>query len=470
MIRKIYEDEFLNKVIRTIDDNNMIKHGDGIVVALSGGPDSISLLHALYSLKERYGIRLYAAHVNHMLRGEDSEGDESTCRAYCEELGIEFYSRRCDIEKVSLERGISTEMAGREVRYEFFEEVMKNQDARKIAIAHNMNDQAETILMRLMRGTGIEGLVGIKPIRDEIFIRPIIKIKRQEIEEYCKKNNLPVRIDKTNLKPIYSRNKVRLELIPYIEDNFNSDIISALSRMGDLIKQDEEYIQENAVKVFQKYCYIREEKVIIYKDVFSYHPSIVSRVLRKAILEFKGNINNVQSIHIDNIVKVQQGDTGKKVELPGDLIVTNEYKNLVLTKKTLLKGMNDFNFDLDFGRNYIASLGICINIKRIEEQNINLISNNDKKYFAIDGVRRITLRNRQEGDRFSPLGMKGSKKLKDIFIDLKIPREKRDTIPLLCFDQDISWIMGYKISEKYKVNNKANNIIEVSVERQENHE
>lgn len=470
MIKKIQEDGFLNKVIRTIDDNNMIEYGDGVVVALSGGPDSICLLHALYSLKEKYGIKLYAAHVNHMLRGEDSESDERTCRVYCEDLGIEFHSRRCDIEKLSLERGISTEMAGREVRYEFFEEVMKIHGAKKIAIAHNMNDQAETILMRLMRGTGIEGLVGIKPVRDEIFIRPIIKVKRQEIEDYCKENNLPARIDKTNLEPIYSRNKVRLELIPYIEENFNSDIISALSRMGDLIKQDEEYIQENAWKVFQKYCYIREEKVIIYKDVFSYHSSIISRVLRRAILEFKGDINNLQSIHIDNIVKVQQGDTGKKTELPGDLIVTNEYKNLVLTKKKLLKGKNDFMVQLDFGKNYISSLGICINIDRIKEKDLNLISGINKKYFAVDGVKRITLRNRQEGDRFSPLGMKGSKKLKDIFIDLKIPREKRDTIPLLCFDDDISWIMGYKISEKYKVNNKANNIIEVSVERQEKHE
>lgn len=464
----------INKVINTINENKMISKGDGIIVALSGGPDSICLLHVLHSLKEKYDLTIYAAHVNHMLRGNESDTDEKVCSEYCESLGIKFYSRSVDIEKMASEQGISTEMAGRDARYSFFEELMDKVGAQKVAVAHNQNDQAETVLMRLMRGTGIEGLVGIKPVRDEIFIRPIINVTRAEIEKYCEVNKLPARIDKTNYEPIYSRNKVRLELIPYIEKNFNSDIIATLSRMCELIKRDEEFIQENVTKFFEKVCDISDEKVIIYNDAFNLHPAVISRIIRKALLIFKGDINNIQSIHVDNVIKIQKSETGKFTVVPKGILITNVYGNIEITRQQKNKSRKlDMNqsVELKLGDNYVENLGVIFRIRQVSNyKSMNFKGKENIKYFNCDNVKNISVRVRKDGDRFIPFGMKGSKKLKDIFMDLKVPREKRDFVPLLCFDEEISWIVGYKISDKFKVHEGVKNIIEVTVERQEKNE
>lgn len=469
---KVHNNSMRNQVIKTIEENGMLNKGDKVIVALSGGPDSISLLHVLSTLMDDYNIKLYAAHVNHMLRGSESDEDEATCRRFCKENQIEFFSKSVDIDFIACENNISTEMAGRDVRYEFFEELLKNLNANKVALAHNLNDQAETVLMRLMRGTGIEGLIGIKPVRDEVYIRPIINVSRQEIESYCKENNLPARIDQTNYEPIYSRNKIRLEMIPYIQENFNSDIITTLNRMCELIKRDEDFIQENVIKVFQKYCDIGEDKVIIYKDAFYLHPSLVSRVIRKALLEVKGDINNIQSIHIDNIINLQKSSTGKFTIVPKEILIKNVYGNIEIARQ---KKQCEFDIDtiinLNVGNNYIEELGLKVSIRSIDsDKKMNFKSNDNIKYFNGTNIKYMTLRFRKNGDRFFPLGMKGSKKLKDIFIDLKIPREERDFVPLLCFDEDISWIIGYKISDKFKIHEGVKKIIEVSVERQEKHE
>ena len=199
----------------------MFNDGDKVIVAVSGVPDSICLLHILNSLKRQLNIELCVAHINHCLRGDESDKDEIYVKNFCESLNIEFRSKSVDINKIIETQNISCESAGRNARYDFFNSLREELNAQKIAIAHNANDQAETVLMRIMRGTGLEGLVGIKPIRDNIFVRPLINSTRQEIEEYCFTENINPRIDKTNLETIYSRNKVRLELIPYIQKNFN---------------------------------------------------------------------------------------------------------------------------------------------------------------------------------------------------------------------------------------------------------
>jgi len=261
-------------------------------------------------------------------------------------------------------------------------------------------------------------------------------------------------------------------LIPYIQQNFNADIITTLNRMCELIKRDEDYIQENAIKVFQKYCDIGEDKVIIYKDVFYLHPSLVSRVIRKALLEVKGDINNIQSIHIDNIINLQKSGTGKFTIVPKEVLIKNVYGNIEITRqKKQCKVDIDTIINLNMGNNYIEELGLKVYIRYIDsDKKMNFKSNDNIKYFNGTNIKHITLRFRRNGDRFSPLGLKGSKKLKDIYIDLKIPREKRDFVPLLCFDEDISWIIGYKISDKFKIHEGVKKIIEVSVERQEKHE
>lgn len=457
-----------DKVLKTIAENNMINDGDRIIIALSGGPDSITLLHILHTLKNKLNITIYAAHVNHLLRGKDAYKDEELCKKYCDELGILCFVKRVDINQLAKIKNISHELAGREARYEFFDELMKKYDCNKIAIAHNLNDQAETVLMRMMRGAGIEGLVGIRPVRDNIFIRPLIEITRNEIEKYCEENKLPAAIDKTNFENIYARNKIRLELIPYMENNFNKDIIHTLNRMSNIIREDNDYLEEISDEIFKKYCYRKDDRVIIYKDAFKEHKTIITRVLRKAILQIKGDLYNIENSHIIDIIKLYNQNTGKTIMLPDSLMVDNVYKDIHIYKEMKNHNTNIYEvipFNDEF---YCEKLHTKIITKVLHKNNndVNLKDSDMIKYFDFDKVKdNIILRYRKDGDRFTSLGMKGSKKLKDLFIDLKVPRHERDIIPLICFGNEIGWIVGYRISEKFKVDNNTERILQICIER-----
>ncbi len=457
-----------DKVLKTIAENNMINDGDRIIIALSGGPDSITLLHILHTLKNKLNITIYAAHVNHLLRGKDAYKDEELCKKYCDELGILCFVKRVDINQLAKIKNISHELAGREARYEFFDELMKKYNCNKIAIAHNLNDQAETVLMRMMRGAGIEGLVGIRPVRDNIFIRPLIEITRNEIEKYCEENKLPAAIDKTNFENIYARNKIRLELIPYMENNFNKDIIHTLNRMSNIIREDNDYLEEISDEIFKKYCYRKDDRVIIYKDAFKEHKTIITRVLRKAILQIKGDLYNIENSHIIDIIKLYNQNTGKTIMLPDSLMVDNVYKDIHIYKEMKNHNTNIYEVITFNDEFYCEKLHTKIITKVLHKNNndVNLKDSDMIKYFDFDKVKdNIILRYRKDGDRFTSLGMKGSKKLKDLFIDLKVPRHERDIIPLICFGNEIGWIVGYRISEKFKVDNNTERILQICIER-----
>lgn len=468
----------VDKALSYINEHSMLKSGEKVLVALSGGPDSVCLIHILYNLQEKLNIQCFAAHLNHCLRGEEADKDEAYSEELCRRLNIPFFSKRVDINALAAKRGISVEMAGREARYEFFDEIKNKYQIHKIAVAHNANDQAETILMRFMRGTGSEGLRGIKPIREGIFIRPILCLSREEIEEYCRINNLNPRIDKTNLEDIYYRNKIRLQLLPYIEENFNSNIISTLNRLAYLIDSDNDYIQEQVDINYNIFCNANEEGLLIHKDAFKLHKAILSRLIRKAYNEFSGIHSNFQKVHVDDIIFLQKQGTGRSINLPGGICAENRYYDiyffkkdskgeLVFNEKYIIENINDIKSKLYEGFNiYLQDFRLNLNIKRLElKPSLNLKTNNTTKYFDLNKIKgSILLRNRKAGDRFSPLGMKGSKKLKDLFIDLKVPQDKRNDIPLLCFDDDIAWIIGYNISDKYKVDKNTKNILQIKLE------
>lgn len=473
--------------LNTIKTNNMFSEGDKVIVAVSGGPDSISLLHLLHSVKEELHISLVVAHINHCLRGDESDKDEVYVKEICKKLKVECFVRRADIHSIAEKNGVSCETAGREVRYEFFSELLKEIKADKVALAHNANDQAETVLMRIMRGTGMEGLVGIKPVRDKVFIRPLINIKRSEIEEYCLENNLRPRIDKSNMENIYSRNKVRLELIPYIQENFNRDIISTINRLSSTIDKDNQYLEEIANKKSEEFCKRVDEKIIICEKAFYEPEAIITRIIRMAIIKLLGNINNFEKSHIYDVINIQANSTGKRVTLPGGVVATNNYKDIHLSSRTnpknltfnsehVLKSDSDIktkgynlNFEEKLINIYIKDYNIKIEGKLINKEEIVKVKNgNLTECFDYDKIcGDISIRHRREGDRFTPLGMSGSKKLKDLFIDLKIPKDKRDNIPLICFGEDIAWIVGYRIGEKFKISKQSKNILEIRIESEE---
>lgn len=461
----------IEKVINSIEEHGMLRDGDKVVVGVSGGPDSMCLLHVLIRLRERYSLELVAAHVNHGLRGKEADEDEKYVERFCGENGVEFRGIKVDLKRISSERNVSDETAGREIRYEFFERIKQEEAADKIAIAHNMNDQAETVLMRIMRGTGLEGLAGIKPVRDGVYIRPILACSRSEIEDYCERNALNPRIDKTNFESIYSRNKIRLELIPFIEKNFNSDIINVLNRLADGAMVDSGYLEQEAEKKYEKYCKNKESKVIITKEAFQEHEAVLTRLIRIAFARVLGSLRNLERLHIYQVIDLQKGGTGKQLLLPNGAAAFNNYGDISIFQKAAeekgaatLEGV----YVLRMGMNSIKELGLRVTV---EEHPANECSP-DKNEFArcFDSAKaagEITLRFRKAGDKFNPLGMAGSKKLKDIFIDMKVPQDKRDRTPLICFGGRIAWIVGYKTSNWSKTDKSTTKIILIRVEREE---
>lgn len=462
-----------DKVVQTINENSMFCVDDKVIIGVSGGPDSMCLLHVLNSMKDKLKINLVVAHVNHCLRGEEADKDHDYVKEFCNKLNIDFYAIRVDINKLSKDKGISSEMAGRVARYEFFENIKNKIGAQKIAIAHNANDQAETILMRIMRGTGISGLVGIKPIRNSIFVRPLINISREEIEDYCKKNNINPRIDMTNFQSIYARNKVRLELIPYIKENFNKDIVMTLNRLSDTVRIDNDYLEYVSMKKYKLCCKEEKEKVIVYKRGFLEHKAIVTRIIRRAVSYLTGSTYNFEKKHILDIINIQKHDTGTALDLPNNIKVYNNYGDIIiyLNDKKDIQDVNEY--ELFIGKdNIIPTKTIKISLRVVDKsEKIKFGENNFIKYFDYDKIKdKIILRYRKKGDRFTPLGMSGSKKLKDIFINMKIEKSLRDKIPLICFNNEISWIVGYRVSNQFKVDENTKEILEIKFEGEANHE
>ncbi|WP_066889726.1 tRNA lysidine(34) synthetase TilS [Clostridium nigeriense] len=461
----------INKVRDFVIENNLIQNGDKVLVALSGGPDSVCLLSILYKLKDYFNIEIGAAHVNHMLRGEEALKDEEYARHICCELGVEFFSRSIDIKKISESKGISHELAGREERYKFFEIISKENGYNKIAIAHNANDQAETILMNMMRGSGIEGLCGIRSKRKGGIIRPILCLSRSEIEEYCSENKLNPRIDKTNLENIYNRNKVRLDILPYMKNNFNKDIVETINRMANLLQIDNDFIEKECNNSYKKYCTINKKELVISKEAFLIEKAILTRIIKKSFIEFSGKHNNFEMKHVYEVISLANNSTNKRINLPNGIIAENIYGDIYLkfinkvkseNKEVILNKNQVDKRNIEY-EDYNISFDILTNKNNIEFSNNLLI-----KYFDYDKIKeKLIIRKRKNGDKMVPLGMNGTKKIKDIFMDLKIPVEQRDNVPILCFDNEIAWLVEHKVSDRFKVTRETKNIIKITFARKE---
>ncbi|MDQ0151288.1 tRNA lysidine(34) synthetase TilS [Eubacterium multiforme] len=464
----------INDFTKYIEENKLLSKGDKVLVGLSGGPDSVCLLHLLNTIKDKYALEIGAAHINHMLRGEEAMIDEEYAKNLCESLDIKFYSIRLDINKIAKDRGVSTETAGRDERYKFFNDVKNKEGYTKIATAHNANDQAETILMRIMRGTGLEGLGGIPVEREGLYIRPILFLEREFIEKYCSDNNLNPRIDKTNLENIYSRNKIRLDILPYMKKNFNNDVVKAINRMSLLLQEDNEFINNEAIKAFNKYCSVKNNEIIINRELFDEEKAIITRVIRKSLTTISKSTYDFEMKHIKEVINLKDIGTNKRVDLPNGIYAENIYGEIYIKEKDSLINKNNECSEVrikkeDLNGLKIDFLGCLIEFEvNLKEKNLKFNNNDLIKYFDYDKINEyVTLRKRKNGDRIVPLGMSGSKKLKDIFIDMKIPKDYRDNIPVIQFDDEIAWVVGVKTSNTYKVNKTTKKIMKIIFKREE---
>lgn len=322
-----------NKVIDTIKKYNLIELEDKIVLGVSGGPDSISMLNILNEIKEELNFEIYVAHINHMIR-EEAEDDEKYVQSYCEKNNIHFFAKRIDVKQVANNMKTGTEEAGRKIRYDFFEEVMQKVGANKIAIAHNKNDKIETIIMNLLRGSGTSGLKGIEPVRDNKYIRPLIECERQEIEQYCEENNLNPRIDKTNFENDYTRNKIRNIIIPYIKKEFNPNIIETINRLSQVATEESDYIDRQTSKIYQDLLIERNQNQIVLKlKEFNEQEKVIkSRIILLATKQLMGSTQGIEKIHIEDIIKLCSNNIGNKFLTPNKNI-----KFLIKDKKLYVR-------------------------------------------------------------------------------------------------------------------------------------
>lgn len=322
------------KVKEIIKKYNLINSGDKIVLGVSGGPDSIAMLDILRQLKSEMEFEIYVVHINHSIRGEDADEDEEYVKNYCRKYEIECFTKKIDVPTIARTEKIGTEEAGRKVRYEYFEEILKETGSNKIAIAHNKNDNVETIIMHLLRGSGISGLKGIEPIRENKFIKPLIECDRQEIEKYCEENNLQPRIDKTNFENECTRNKIRNIVIPYIKKEFNPNIIETMTRLSDVISSENDFIENIAKENYNKILVIEgKDKIELKLKEFNLLDEVLkNRIILIATKKLFGSTQGIEKVNIVDIIKLCNNNIGNKFLMPNKnlkVLIQNKKINFI---------------------------------------------------------------------------------------------------------------------------------------------
>ncbi|MFO7154788.1 MAG: tRNA lysidine(34) synthetase TilS [Caldicoprobacter oshimai] len=459
----------LAKVLHTIHKYNMLSPGERVLVGISGGPDSVALLHVLKRLEKDMGIEVYAAHVHHGIRGTVADRDAEFVAQLCQQWNVPLFVERVDVPRLADEWGLTLEEAGRIVRYRFFDKVLQDIRGHKVALGHNRDDQAETILHHILRGTGMQGLQGIKPVRQNKFIRPLIEVSRAEIEEYCHQNGLEFRVDATNQDVAYTRNRIRHELIPYIKRHFNPNIVDALVRMGAIIRDEEEFLQDYCQKEYDKLVRaFSQNKLRIDLDEFLARPIAVRRrVLRMALKSIGGTLDEIGANHVEDILDMAlNSTTGAMLTLPNDIKALKDYDNLVVWRGEFRPSVPPFEYSLDVpGSVIIKECGIEVIVQRVQHKEVSF-SSPWRAYIDGDVINgKLRVRNRRQGDRFKPFGMEGTKKLKEYFIDRKVPRHERDGIPLVVDEKNIIWVVGWQIHDDYKVTPRTHNIVKLEARR-----
>ncbi|MEN6376003.1 MAG: tRNA lysidine(34) synthetase TilS [Smithella sp.] len=455
----------IEKVKQTIAKYELLKPNEPVVVGLSGGPDSTALAAALAEIAPSLGIKIILAHYNHGLRGAESDADEREAGRLARQLGLNFFSRKMD--NVDVPKGLSPEDFYRRRRCHFFNEVAKGNRAGKIALGHNLQDQAETVLLHLIRGSGLEGLKGILPLRDGKYIRPLLEVSRQEIISYLNKADIPYRQDSSNDSKIYLRNKIRLELLPYLKTEFNPRFDETMAQMAEIIRDENIFVNDCVNQALKSTCIKKQNnKIVLNIEYLSIlHPAIRRRLLKKLLEDFNSQKNGISFLHINSIGRLlQNSESGKKICLPLGIEARREYENLIL--ESLQEGTQkiEYFYKVEIpGEVYVAQRNLTVRFHLVEKSKIDF-SNSNKHYIDFDKIRQpLVLRNRREGDWFQPLGMAGRQKLKSFFIDRKITKQIRNEMMLLADRQAVLLIENMHLSDRVKITPETKNILELEI-------
>ena len=464
------------KVFSCLEKWHMTEPGMRIVTGFSGGADSVALLLLLSEYRKQGQIEVSALHVHHGIRGETADRDQAFCEAFCREHEIPLTVVRKDVPALAAQRHLSLEEAGREARYEAFEAYRKEYPGSRIALAHHQNDQAETMLFRLMRGTGLRGLRGMEPVRLP-YIRPLLCVTKEEILDFLRSEGISWVEDESNQELSYTRNRIRHQILAPMEEICPGSV-SRMARTAESLREMEDYVRQETGKACRKYADVRAQEIRIRLSAFSeLHPAIQKRLVLSLLEQLLGSGRDLEAVHAEQMIQLTRGKRGGQVSLPGGAVAELGYEDLIL-KKTIDDGQISFPdlqnevrlpdeicgeapVTLSFGgETFLFSLEKAGEIKKIPNRCYT-------KWFDYDKMRHgVVLRTRRPGD-FLANGENTHKKLKSYLIDSKIPREERDRLLLLADGSQVIWIVGMRISEDYKVTEQTKRILKVQIKNRE---
>ena len=458
----------------------MFNRPDSVLVAVSGGPDSVVLVHVLYSLAAEYSLRMAIAHLNHSLRGPESDRDAEFVTAYARQLDVPIYSEKKDVRAYQRNRRISLEEAARKIRYEFFDTVAAGHGYNKIALGHHSDDNAELILMNLLRGSGPLGLSGISPVRDGKIVRPLIHLNRSDILDYIAENKLQFVVDTSNNDFSYRRNKIRHHLIPELRESYNPRIGETLNRLGDIMRAEKQWIEDALEPVF-KQCVSVQTSDHIRLDISRLGrqaPAARRRLIRKAIFAVKKDLRRVSLLHVDAVLAlIEKGPVSGSLNLPGGFRARRKADELTIARETNVgykrqsRSSRPMRTDYQYtipgtGTVTIKEADASIAFAEIGTDDLPDFKNSGRHvaFFDMDCLRfPLLVRNLRPGDRFSPLGVKGTQKVKKYFIDNKIPGSQRDKCPLVLSEGRIIWIAGQRTDNSVKIGPQTRRVIKAEL-------
>lgn len=470
----------IETVRETILNYHMIRKNDMVLVGVSGGPDSVALLDLLNTLTSEYSIHIGIAHLNHGLRGRESDRDEHFVRSLAQNLGFPFYFEKINIRDYRNRRKMSIEEAGRHARYRFFHELAQRHGYNKIALGHHGDDNAELVLMNLLRGSGTLGLSGMPPIRDGYLIRPLIFCTRAEIVEYIRKREIKYVTDRSNMDNRFTRNKIRNQLIPFLRKTFNPEIGKHLRQFVEIIRTEEEWMDDLVKHLFHDLV-VRSgpEHIILSASILRERRLAEQRRLfRHALKAVKGDLRRISFGHIESMVKLLSSQkAGGHLDLPGGMKVEYIKDGISIHRERIGREKQVQTPPVPVPYRYtvrkpdrngsilrVPESGIRIQLTFVEPGQISLYeeSTATRVFFDMDRLSfPLVLRNIEPGDRFKPFGMAGSQKVKKFFINTKVPMDARKKCPVLLDNDDIIWLVGYRRGEKAKVTPDTENILKI---------
>jgi tRNA(Ile)-lysidine synthase len=455
--------DLINKVTLAIKKYSMLSGEEKILVGLSGGPDSVCLLYILNNLKDMFSLDLHAVYIDHGLRPEETINEIEFCRKYCEKLSVPFITKVIDVKTYGKEHGLNKQDAARELRYKIFNEVFFDLKAQRIALGHTADDQLETFFMRFFRGSGPKGLSGIPPVRGNI-IRPLIETERKDIEEFLDYQKSDYIIDSSNLKKDYLRNRLRLTFIPEIK-KINPHIAQTFLRTMDILREEEKYFDIIVTKTLMKLITRKTDSRIelFLSPIEVMDKVILRRVLRRAIDETKG-LRGMEFIHIESIIDlIKLGRQGDRLYLPKGLRVIKNYSTLIITSESPQR-LGAFTLNVP-GEVVLKESKAVIKASVMDRTD----DYGDGKAIALFDADKLvlplTVRARKNGDFFYPMGFGKKKKLQDYFVDEKVPRDDRDSIPVIVSGNDIIWIAGYRGDERFKVSQDTKMFLKLELKK-----